>query len=82
MEYDRYQEENSTDETMERFGDDQGVADLPSFDARRVIKTEEDDNQNHPSASSTDGYYTSGTEDYQQQTTKPLLPTDRNDSYL
>lgn len=76
MEYNRYQEENTTDETIERFGDDQGVADLPSFDRRKTNKTnDDDDDRNHPPSTTTDDYYYSGTEDKQP-------PTKLNDSYL
>ena len=32
-EYNRYQEENATDENVLRFGDVQGVSDLPTFDS-------------------------------------------------
>ena len=40
VEYNRYQEENSTDENVERFGDDQGVTDLPTFDNSVVTLNE------------------------------------------
>ena len=77
MEYNRYQEENSTDETIERFGDDQGVADLPSFDRGKTIKPNSDDDRNPPPSTTTDSYYYSsgGTGD------KPTR-TEINDSYL
>ena len=35
-EYNHYQEENATDENVLRFGEDQGVSELPAFDGKQV----------------------------------------------
>ena len=79
-EYDHYQEENSVDEKVLRFGEDQGVSDLPAFDGRKTTGSSDTTIQFRRKENPANDYYPTPTFDASQSNEDDSQP--RNDSYL
>ncbi|CAF3375104.1 unnamed protein product [Rotaria socialis] len=73
-EYNRYQEENATDENVEYFGEDQGVSNLPSFEDDNGTN---DNDDSFPPASKDDGY-PSPIDNSRKQSDSYLVPINDN----
>ncbi|UJR28561.1 hypothetical protein I4U23_009794 [Adineta vaga] len=92
-EYNRYEEENATDENVLRFGEVQGVSDLPTFDSENnpdannspLNSRRTNDVTFRPTTTTNNEYYPTASEGtthtYLSQSDQDY-PQDRNDSYL